>query len=220
MIDELALLRLFQITDSAIPIGTISHSFGLETLVEDGLVTPASFEQYLHDYIEESGGLDAFFCRAAYQLPPLTGAQFGNSWMRLNAEISARKYARESRQASLTLGRRFLRLAAEWLGAPEIEILPESDSHHVAAFSVIARMIGVDQKRATLAWLHQSAMTQVSTAQRLMPLGQNSASAILWRLKPLLLDVAQRDLTGESFTPLLETAGMRHPKLRVRLFIS
>jgi urease accessory protein len=81
-------------------------------------------------------------------------------------------------------------------------------------------MIGVDERRSILAWLHQSAMMQISAAQRLMPLGQNAASAILWRLKPLLLDISQRDVTGECFTPLPETAAMRHSKLTVRLFIS
>jgi urease accessory protein len=150
---------------------------------------------------------------------------FGKVWVQLNHEIGARKFSRESREASLTLGRRFLRLAAELLGVPEVGALGAANSHHAAGFGLIARMIGIDERRSILAWLHQSAMTQISAAQRLMPLGQNTASAILWRLKPLLLEISQRvisqrDTVGECFTPLPETAAMRHSKLTVRLFIS
>jgi urease accessory protein len=220
MFDELTLLRLMQLTDSALPIGTTAHSFGLESMVEDQVVAPGSFERYLWDYLEESGSLDAVFCRTAYQMPGLDDPRFAKSWSRLNHEIGARRFSRESRDASLTLGRRFLRLAAELLGAPGVAALGQADSHHVAGFGLIARVIGVDERSSILAWLHQSAMMQISAAQRLMPLGQNAASAILWRLKPLLLEISRRDAAGECFTPLPETAAMRHSKLTVRLFIS
>jgi urease accessory protein len=225
MFDELTLLRLLQLTDSALPIGTAAHSFGLESMIEDRIVTPRNFEQYLRDYMQESGSLDAVFCRSAHQLPKLDDPRFVKTWVRLNHEISARKYSRESREASLTLGRRFLRLAAELLGPPELGAFGAADSHHAAGFGLIARMIGMDERPSILAWLHQSAMMQISAAQRLMPLGQNTASAILWRLKPLLvdisqLDISQKDTTGDCFTPLPETAAMRHSKLTVRLFIS
>jgi urease accessory protein len=220
MFDELTLLRLMQLTDSSLPIGTTAHSFGLESMVEDRVVIPCGFEQYLRDYLEESGSLDAFFCRTAYQMPGLDDPRFAKSWVLLNHEIGARKFSRESREASLTLGRRFLHLAAEFLGEPGVAALGQTDSHHAAGFGLVARTIGVDERRSILAWLHQSAMMQISAAQRLMPLGQNTASAILWRLKPLLLDISQRDTAGECFTPLPETAAMRHSKLAVRLFIS
>jgi len=219
MFDELTLLRLLQLTDSALPIGTTAHSFGLESMIADGFVTPCNFEQYLRDYMQESGLLDAVFCRSAHQLPKSDDPWFVKAWVRLNHEIGARKYPRESREASLTLGRRFLRLAAELLGS-ELGAIGAADSHHVAAFGLIAGMIGMDERPSILAWLHQSAMMQISAAQRLMPLGQNAASAILWRLKPLLLDISKSESTGDCFTPLPETAAMRHSKLTVRLFIS
>jgi len=60
-----------------------------------------------------------------------------------------------------------------------------------------------------------------------LPLGQSQAGRILWKLKARLIDVTERsrgcDLEDETcsfFTPMVEIAGMRHPTLATRLFIS
>ena len=74
-----------------------------------------------------------------------------------------------------------------------------------------------------LAYLQQSLTGHVSACQRLMPVGQNQASRILWDLKSDL-DAACRDPRAPdemtSFTPLVDLGGMRHPSLLTRLFIS
>lgn len=218
-IDEMALLRLLQLADSALPVGAAAHSFGLESLIEDGLLTVEGLESFLHGYLEETGALEAAFCRAAHRLSQLHGEEFAEAWRHLNQRLSARKLARESRDASLTLGRRFLCLASELL--PCEKRLDMADSHHVTAFGLVAAVAGVDERGAVLGWLHQSTTALVSAVQRLAPLGQTRASKTLWGLKPLVGQVD--DLPSSevnSFTPLLEIATMRHSKLATRLFIS
>jgi urease accessory protein len=221
-IEEMALLRLLQLADSALPVGATAHSFGLESLIEDGLLNAEGLESFLHGFLQENGALEAAFCRAAHRFAKLHGEEFAKEWRNLNQQLSARKVARETRDASLTLGRRFLGLVSELL--PDETRLHITDAHHVTAFGLVAGVVGVEECTAVLAWLHQSATALISAAQRLAPLGQTRASRILWALKPLMKDVAQRrDLpTGEvaCFTPLQEIAAMRHSKLATRLFIS
>jgi urease accessory protein len=213
------LLRLLQLADSALPVGAAAHSFGLESLIQEGLLGAGELESFLLAYLEESGRLDAAFCRSAHGLTELRGEEFAMNWRNLNQRLSARKLSRESRDASLTLGRRFLGLASQLLPGT-IPGATATDSHHVAAFGLVAGVAGIDERSAALAWLHQSTTTLISAAQRLAPLGQTRASCILWSLKPLMAEIAQSASVENCFTPVPEIAAMRHAKLSTRLFIS
>jgi urease accessory protein len=215
--DELALLRLLQLADSALPVGAAAHSFGLESLIEDGLLRVEGLEGFLRDFLEENGALDAYFCRAAHRAQ----AMVGDDWRDLNRLVSARRLSRESRDASLTLGRRLLRLAAVLLPGTTLPV--EMEAHHVTAFGFVARVVGVDERSAVLGWLHQSVAAAVYAIERLAPLGQTRATEILWSLKPLMVRIANAGVdegAPSSFAPLPEIAGMRHPRLATRLFIS
>ncbi len=236
-IDDLGLLRLLQVADSALPIGATAHSFGLETLVEEGLLSVTQLDAFLRDYLEETGTFESIFCRRAHRLAGPTDSPdttiFSESWLALNAELSAYKSARESRSASATLGRRLLQLIQNLHPHETFTLALQTaketgiEIHHSPAFGLVGTLLGVDEYTTTLAYLHQSMMSLVSACQRMLPLGQSQASTLLWQLKPNLLNVAQRseDLAQQGqipaiFTPICEIGSMRHPALVTRLFIS
>src|ERR1700738_2372988 len=112
--DALAFLRLLQFADSALPIGTAAHSFGLEALVANGWLKVENLETFLDDYLAEAGALECTFCLLGHQLaePALKTDELNAAWLALNTRLSAFKMARESRQASAVLGRRLLQLAS------------------------------------------------------------------------------------------------------------
>src|SRR6185436_16626402 len=94
----LKLLRLLQLADSALPVGTAAHSFGLETLVAEEALTVPQLETFLADYLVEAGALEANFCRAGRAV--ITGPDKildQVRWLELNLRLSALKPARESR---------------------------------------------------------------------------------------------------------------------------
>lgn len=257
-----ALLTLLQLADSALPIGVAAHSFGLESLVAEGWLRVEGLEEFLRDYLAEAGKLECTFCLQAHYLssklasgkqnnayPSTTESinkqhpydlstyhagrdRFLQNWLDLNARLSAFKIARESRQASITLGRRFLQLASNVEAHPYLAAIVNDsraatiDIHHSAAFGLVCGLCGVAAINTGQGYLQQALTGLISACQRLLPLGQSQASRILWHCHTAVQDTVQQSsiaaTTGEiySFTGLLDLASMRHPALETRLFIS
>src|SRR6266852_5834421 len=218
-------LQMLQFADSALPIGSAAHSFGLETLVSEGILSIEQLETFLRDYLVEAGALECQFCQRGHQL----ASQLSHSGLALNERLSAYKTVRESRLASASLGRRFLQLVH---GLDIHPLLPDImqaaksagiATHFSIAFGLIGGLLAVDATMTGLAYLQQSLSGLVFACQRLMPLGQHQASKILWQLQPTLLAIIKRSEVAapnddiSSFTPLVDIGSMRHSALTTRL---
>jgi urease accessory protein len=232
MDSELAELRLLHLADSALPIGSLAHSSGLEALVSTGLLGVRDLPDFLRTYLEEAGFVEAVFCREALRLA--NGPKpdkFARNWIALNERLSAMKPARESRAGSGSLGRNFL-ATVSGLGdfALVTEALRASKEaqelvHYSLAFGLASGALGLVEDRAALAFLHTCVASLVSACQRLLPLGQNAATRILWDLKPAIVEAMRRSSEcaiddASGFMPLLDWGAMEHPALATRLFIS
>lgn len=228
----LAELRLLHLADSALPIGSLAHSFGLESLVSASLLDTTELAGFLHGYIEETGLLEAVFCRAGSQLASGPSSDLDvRRWLEINEQLSARKPARESRMGSGSLGRNFLAAICALANFPKfqqaLQFSRQSSSliHHSVAFGLASGVLGLGEDRAALAFVHQSTASLVSACQRLSPLGQSQATSILWNLKPVMIETVNRSSSLSidsvcSFTPLFDWGAMEHPALSTRLFIS
>ncbi len=167
VIDALKLLQSLQLADSVLPIGAIAHSFGLETLVADGILTIDRLEAFLRDYVVEASVIDVFGCRAAHQLATKQDDRQA-AWLELNAQLAALRPARESRAASATLGRRLLQLA---VGLHDVDVFVmalnacrrESVEPHISAvFGLVGGELGMDEDVVVLAYLQQSIAALIS----------------------------------------------------------
>ncbi|BCL78269.1 urease accessory protein UreF [Ktedonobacteria bacterium brp13] len=239
-------LQLLQLADSALPIGTTAHSFGLETLTSEEEVCVEQLVAFCSDYLIECGTLECTFCLLSYRLVQASAdgdiihnmvasekEAYIQTWLTLNMRLSAYKPARESRTASATLGRRLLQLAASLEELPVIQTALTAakqqhiETHYSTAFGLVASLLTIDEEMTLLAYLQQTLSALLSTSQRLLPLGQSQASNIQWHLKPLMVEVIARSqqmaldpASITTFTPLLDLGSMRHPTLTTRLFIS
>jgi urease accessory protein len=233
---SLAELRLLHLADSAFPIGSLAHSFGLETLVDSGRLTVADLPAFFQGYLEEAGVLEAAFCREAHRLADDAGGNFpADRWLQCNDRLSALKPGREARAGSAVLGENLLSITLAVENLPIVRLALEAarelrdgrrtSVQHSLAFGLVAGALGIEAERAAFAFLHQSVTSLVSACQRLMPLGQTGATRILWNLKPLVLSAATRSAECNveeacCFTPLFDWGAMEHTALTTRLFIS
>jgi urease accessory protein len=210
-------LQLLHLADSALPIGALAHSFGVETLVAEAGLSEAGLAAFFTEWLSSAGCMEAWFCLRASRI----GEQ--QEWQSLNIDLSSFKPARESREASLRLGKRFLALAAALIQVPGLAY--QGDAHLATAFGLAGAALNMESGTVAAAYLHQSIFGAISACQRLLPLGQSSAMRLLWALKPGMIQAVEAAGAATNndlwnLQPMLEIASMRHPHLTTRLFIS
>jgi urease accessory protein len=233
---ELALLQLLHLADSALPIGALAHSFGLESLVSNGLLPVRELEEFLRGYLEETGMVESVFCREGFRIACTWESERSLvRWCEINEQLHAMKPARESRAGSVALGRNFLSAVSALEDFSIVRSALEASApasgsqasviEHSPAFGLAGGVLGLDEENVVLAYLHQVAASLISACQRLLPLGQSAATRILWSLKPKIIEAATRSASSSigdvcCFNPLLDWGAMEHPALSTRLFIS
>lgn len=229
---DLTHLRLLHLADSALPIGSLAHSFGLETLVFTEILQVEDLLDFLQGYLEEAGLLEAVACREAFHLSRRGYEDFNPSrWLAINELLTAFKLAREGREASATLGRNFFQTVLRLGESPVLQNAWDASRihngliHHSTAFGLVSSTMGFAEEHAILAFLHQWTACLISACQRLLPLGQNAATRILWDLKPAIVNAAAQS-SGKNLDsvncamPVPDWGSMEHPALSTRLFIS
>ena len=213
MTTDARLLTLVQWLSPAFPTGGFAFSHGLESAIADGLVhDDATLEGWLSDcLLYGSGRTDAIWLRLAHASGDIAT---------LNAHARAFAVSHERLREATRQGTAFTLTAnAVWgLDMPDDLLLPLAVGHATARAAL-------DADSATALYLHAFTSNLTSAAQRLMPLGQTKAQAVLHRLNAscLALTETTRGATQDdlhSTTFLSDIAAMRHETLQPRLFQS
>jgi urease accessory protein len=230
MTDASALLYLLQVASGSFPTGSFSHSYGLETLIQDGRITDAEdladvARLWLRYGVATSeGGAVGVAFRATRENDLAILAE-------LDEVLTALKLTRETREASIKIGNAFLRTVSRTFDWDSVDRYCRATAegwcvgHYATAFGVAAADAGVSAIDALLAFLHSALYGVVAVAARIMPLGQLDAQRVLAGSWPQIVDCAEAALVlglDDLSVPAtaLDIASMRHERLYSRLCMS
>jgi len=224
------LFHLLQVCDSNFPSGAFSHSFGLETYIqEEKIMNKDTFLNALKQYIvTQFVFTDGLACKMAYQA--IEGANMDAVW-ELDQELFALGNSKETREGNRRVGRQLVKVMNELycmdiLKDYEASIKrKQSYGHSAIVFAMVCEGLEVDLPTTLSVYLFASTSSMVQNAVRGIPLGQTDGQRILLEIQPFLIEQVNKivNLTKEEFgaaAPGLEIAQMKHEQLTVRLFMS
>jgi urease accessory protein len=228
--DAAWLCGLLQAGDSFYPTGSYAHSFGLEGLVQEGV-------------IRDRATLREFLLRST--LPALHHVELplaAHAWRALGdadwAQVgelcvlsSALRTAREARVASENIGRQRAELAAALHRAPFAEefVRRATAGHwpHSAAVSAAleGRVLGAPLAAVLAGVCYANVAALLAAAMKVLRLGQNASQSLLTEMlgrAPELIAAAEAVPFDEIgwFNPWLDIAAARHETADARMFIS
>ncbi|MBC9932318.1 urease accessory protein UreF [Chitinophaga qingshengii] len=221
---------LLHLSDPTLPIGGYTHSNGLETYVQLGLVNNvASAEQFVQHMLSNNLQYnDAAFVCLAYRAAAVCDL---NALLALDEEASALKMPREIRQASQKLGVRLMKifsrqqtfsLAQQYEAAT---VAKKAEGHYSIAFGLYASLMGIPLPEALYAFFYNAAVGMVTNAVKLVPLGQLDGQDILFRMQTVISPLVKstmeldRDLVGVCNIGF-DIRCMQHEQLYSRLYMS
>jgi urease accessory protein len=217
-----ALLWLLQANDSQYPSGAYAHSYGLEELVECGVVRDAaSLERFLETQIVPA--LLAFELPFFVQAHAAAREEDTARLLELDAELDAWRLPAEIRDASRRIGSRRLELLKQLSPAPLVENHHAACpfSHHLVVTAI--EFSGLPVAIAARAFAFQAISGFAAASPKLLRLGPTACQAIVRRTLDHLgtgIDAVLSRRPDGWFNPLLEIASLRHARAYARLFIS
>jgi urease accessory protein len=224
------ILSLFQLCDSNLPTGAFSHSYGLESYIQENIVlNQETFSQWLQVFIHEqliySDGLASNLVYDA-----LEKENFQKVWT-LDRLLKVQNLPRETREGTQKMGERMLNLVISLYEAPILSVYrkrieeKQSFGHPSIVFTMTAHYLGIPKSTTILFYLYSVVSSLVQNAVRSIPLGQTAGQRVLHDAKSLLVNAAEKieRMTEEDFgivSPGIELSQMRHERVNIRIFMS
>ncbi|MFR3729269.1 urease accessory protein UreF [Lacrimispora sp.] len=220
---------LMQINDALFPIGSYSHSFGLETYIQKGIIDSSqSAAVYLRQMLLYS------MCQNELLTIRMAWEHSVNDdldeILKLEELVRCTRTAMEIRQAGEKLGSRFIKTVTALPVLHETEVfqkyirLPGAKSHTVA-YGVFCAASGISCPAALKHYLYAQASAMVTNCVKTIPLSQMDGQKLLFGCQTLFDQVMERlehmgneELGAE--TPGFEIRCMQHEELYSRLYMS
>ena len=222
---------LLQINDAAFPIGSYTHSYGLETYIQKNLIKNSND---VYEYIKTNAKTNFLYTEllAAYKAYEFAEKNNLSKILELEEIIDASKIPKEIRTASEKLGSRFIKTVSSLDVKYESNIFNEyikkeneGTRIHSSAYGVFCFSVGIDKVKAMEGYLYAYVSASIINAVKLIPLSQNEGHKILYKcykffdeIIDMLLSLDIKDLCLS--TPGFDIRCMQHEALYSRLYMS
>lgn len=222
-------LLLLQITDSAFPIGAYSHSFGLETYIQGGIVKS---REEAWNYIRQSIRYSLTFTELLGMRLACQAACRGDLEEVFKTEqyLLAARTPREVREGSQKLAARFIKTAGMLLNEEEKPLFAryggEGNRHMVnTAYGVFCAAAGIEIREALTCYLYSQVSAMAVNCVKAVPLSQTDGQQLLARSRALQEEAVARAMEADAKLLGLSMPGfdircMQHETLYSRLYMS
>ena len=231
MTEGTAKFFLLQVNDALFPIGGYSHSYGLETYIQKGIVHDEdSAQEFIHKRLKYNFSYNEFMAvRLAFEYALREDLE---AISRLEEIMEAGKIPRETREASRKLGSRFIKT----LSALELpvqnsifdkyrEARKGKSVHHAVAYGVFCGAAGITENEALEHFIYAQTSAMVTNCVKTIPLSQSSGQKLLSGCYPLLQELTEKVTElGEEWLglsgPGFDLRCMQHEGLYSRIYMS
>ena len=231
MTEGTAKFFLLQVNDALFPIGGYSHSYGLETYIQKGIVhDEESAREFIHKRLKYNFAYNEFMAvRLAFEYALREDLE---AISRLEEIMEAGKIPRETREASRKLGSRFIKT----LSALELpvqnsifdkyrEARKGKSVHHAVAYGVFCGAAGISENEALEHFIYAQTSAMVTNCVKTIPLSQSSGQKLLSGCYPLLQELTEKVTElGEEWLglsgPGFDLRCMQHEGLYSRIYMS
>lgn len=234
-----AFLTALRLSDSFLPVGGYTASYGLEQyLNEDRIDDADDLRALLAAYLRRVVGP----CETVALANAHAASSAGDleSLRAVDERLHAVTMPREFRESSTKAGAKLCELLGETDADTESAVdegrnlesafadaiaADETPGHYPVVFGVVTQIRGLSRLEACLAHAYSFVTGLLGAAQRLGRFGHTEIQSLLADLESVLIDVCERHVDDDvtamaSFAPLAEIMGMRHERAGRRLFMS
>lgn len=222
-------LLLMQLTDSNFPSGAFSHSFGLESFVQQEHIQNAEdFQQFLTGYIEQLCFTDGLSARLVYDY--LEKGEW-KGVLAVDEVLFCSVSATESRIGAQRIGQQILRLYRTLYPNTllnryaEAILQKKAYGHSSVCQAILLYELKYSKEIAIQTTMYTACATIIQNAVRGIPLGQTDGQRMFqFAVDKCTQSISEimnirEELLGCT-SPLLEIKQMQHEHLHVRLFMS
>lgn len=214
-------LILMQVFQSTWPVGTYSHSYGLETMISDGRVHDAqTMRDVLTAIIDSVYELfdGPAFCRS-YQYGRRNDT---DAVIEFDDRYTAMCLTREKRKASAMTGKAFLRACRDAFDFFDIDI---KELNYTVAAGMFCGYIETDLKESLEFFLFNGINSYLQVGIKSIPLGQSVAQSLIAGVHDDISSLSERlsvmdDWECTNYLPVWDIMSMQHEGLYSRLYMS